>query len=134
MPRASSSAASEAEAMPLPNEDTTPPVTKMYLVMNSVRLRVLLESGTRFPGRAPNGDAGYQNQAVYTMKNRMLAGFFGCTDGARKRLPDDFQPFFAVSRQVWCAHPAICDCRQFMVHIKQRQARAHPRRHTLGLQ
>ncbi len=32
-PRDSSSAASEAEAMPLPKEDTTPPVTKTNLVM-----------------------------------------------------------------------------------------------------
>src|SRR3990172_656543 len=100
MPRASSSAASEAEAMPLPSEDTTPPVTKMYLVMNSVRQRALHGSGTGFPGRAPNGDAGYQNQVVYTMKNRMLAGFSGHTGSAHGRLPDDFQPFFAVSRQV----------------------------------
>ena len=27
-------AASDAEAMPLPREDTTPPVTKTYLVMS----------------------------------------------------------------------------------------------------
>lgn len=33
MPRVSSSAAKEAAAMPLPKEDTTPPVTKTYLVM-----------------------------------------------------------------------------------------------------
>ena len=68
------------------------------------------------------------------MKNRMLAGFFGCTARAHGRHPDDFQPFFTVSRQVRRAHPAICNCRQLMVHIKQRQARAQPGRHALGLQ
>ncbi|MBS1235711.1 MAG: hypothetical protein H6R46_506 [Proteobacteria bacterium] len=64
----------------------------------------------------------------------MLAGFFGCTDSAHVRLPDDFQPFFIVSRQVRRAHPAIGNRRQLMIHIKQRQARAQPGRHTLGLQ
>lgn len=32
-PRASKIAASEEAAMPLPNDDTTPPVIKMYFVM-----------------------------------------------------------------------------------------------------
>ena len=68
------------------------------------------------------------------MKSRMLAGFSGCTDSAHERLPDDFQPFFAVSRQEWRAHPEICNRRQFMIRIKQRQARTQPGRHTLGLQ
>jgi hypothetical protein len=33
-PRDSRSAASDADAMPLPNEDTTPPVTKTNLVIS----------------------------------------------------------------------------------------------------
>ncbi len=33
MPRASRMAARDAAAMPLPNEETTPPVTKIYLVI-----------------------------------------------------------------------------------------------------
>src|ERR1043166_8503428 len=37
MPRVSRIAASDAEAIPLPRELTTPPVTKIYLVMVSVR-------------------------------------------------------------------------------------------------
>ena len=36
MPRASNRAAREAEAMPLPSEDTTPPVINTYLVINSL--------------------------------------------------------------------------------------------------
>jgi hypothetical protein len=36
-PRDSRIAASDADAMPLPREDTTPPVTKTYLVMNDDR-------------------------------------------------------------------------------------------------
>src|SRR5690554_6496540 len=38
-PRASSIAASEADAMPLPREDTTPPVTKIYRVMKNLSNR-----------------------------------------------------------------------------------------------
>src|SRR5690554_3893116 len=38
MPRDSRMAPSDAAAMPLPSEDTTPPVTKTYLVMG-MRLR-----------------------------------------------------------------------------------------------
>ncbi|GAB2719775.1 hypothetical protein GCM10027172_13180 [Halomonas garicola] len=38
-PRASRIAASEAEAMPLPREDTTPPVTKIYRVMENLSKR-----------------------------------------------------------------------------------------------
>src|SRR5690554_2541553 len=38
-PRASSIAASEADAMPLPREDTTPPVTKIYRVMKNLSKR-----------------------------------------------------------------------------------------------
>src|SRR5699024_10970309 len=36
MPRDSRMAPSEAAAMPLPKEDTTPPVTKTYLVMGTL--------------------------------------------------------------------------------------------------
>src|SRR5690554_1174375 len=38
-PRASRIAASEADAMPLPREDTTPPVTKIYRVMENLSKR-----------------------------------------------------------------------------------------------
>ncbi|GKW50566.1 hypothetical protein NCCP2165_27810 [Halomonas sp. NCCP-2165] len=38
-PRASRIAASEADAMPLPSEDTTPPVTKIYRVMENLSKR-----------------------------------------------------------------------------------------------
>jgi len=67
------------------------------------------------------------------MKSRMLTGFLGHTDSAYKWFPDDFQSFFCVSSQKWCAHPAICDRCQFMVGIKQWQTRAQPGRHSLGL-
>jgi hypothetical protein len=37
--RASSIAASDAEAMPFPNEETTPPVIKMYRVIEMAAVR-----------------------------------------------------------------------------------------------
>ena len=35
-PRASSNAATDAAEIPLPSEETTPPVTKIYLVMKNL--------------------------------------------------------------------------------------------------
>src|SRR5690606_22923287 len=50
-PRDSSSAARDAEAMPLPSEDTTPPVTNTYLVMTraSPQARSVGNSDYRWP-------------------------------------------------------------------------------------
>src|SRR5260370_24700399 len=58
-PRASSSEPMEADAKPLPSDDTTPPVTKMYFVATSSSLLPgrkpvshILDFGVSVPGRA----------------------------------------------------------------------------------
>ncbi|GHC24111.1 hypothetical protein GCM10008094_13830 [Aidingimonas halophila] len=49
-PRASRIAASDADAMPLPREDTTPPVTKIYRVMENLSKRELWAQQETAPG------------------------------------------------------------------------------------
>src|SRR5688500_474540 len=46
MPRDSRIAAREAAAMPFPNEETTPPVTKTYLVIYLARVGIEESTGT----------------------------------------------------------------------------------------
>src|SRR6478752_8035176 len=54
-PRSTSSRPNDAAAMPFPREDTTPPVTKMYLVaLGPVVIRPVLER--RASGLRPVGD------------------------------------------------------------------------------
>src|SRR4051812_43345991 len=53
-PRSTSSLPREAAAMPFPREDTTPPVTKMYLVAFGVVIRPAL--GRCASGLPPAGD------------------------------------------------------------------------------
>ncbi len=56
-PRASRMAASDAAAMPLPSEDTTPPVTKIRGVMEQVRAwKVILYRLVKAPASAPRGN------------------------------------------------------------------------------
>ncbi|QUN07720.1 hypothetical protein KDN34_11365 [Shewanella yunxiaonensis] len=51
-PRASNIAAKDAAAMPLPSDETTPPVTKIYLVvMLNLRKRVRIQRLDEAPGR-----------------------------------------------------------------------------------
>src|SRR3989442_808782 len=68
-PRASSSEPMEADAKPLPSDDTTPPVTKMYFVATSSLLpgrkpvSHILDFSVSVPGRAVESTALAQRQA-----------------------------------------------------------------------
>src|SRR6218665_2392816 len=80
-PRDSRIAASDAAAMPFPSEETTPPVTKMYLVMSAS------PSGNSafYPQRAALSTRGHARQCTRALLERpyladvagVLAQFFG---------------------------------------------------------
>src|SRR6185369_8555344 len=72
-PRASSSEPMEADASPLPSDDTTPPVTKMYfaatssLRLGSKPVSHILDFGVSIPGRAVESSVA---QAVEHLRHR----------------------------------------------------------------
>src|ERR1700746_3586300 len=83
-PRASRIAPSESEAIPLPREDTTPPVTNTKRVINSRQdypSRVVAAA----EGQIDDGPAGYHIGEVHTRRARRRPLGPACTDSSTQR-------------------------------------------------
>ena len=75
-------AANDAAAMPLPNDETTPPVTKIYLVNDaSVIIKQPVSKIQRIATRSINrlafGDVTRTNAATFSTKNIHSSGRIG---------------------------------------------------------
>src|ERR1700692_4024555 len=135
-PRASRMAPREADAMPLPSEETTPPVTNTNRVMWSPPIpwstRKKLRERKKAYGNNRNS-TGVQVSRTRGLRQSTLEPISRLLDDNRPAPPTDGETRCARARAPARVQPQVGDGNQGLPGEYQRQRVAHPRQHAEGL-